>query len=91
MEVKRLKAFALSALTAGASFFAVVFILVCTSIIQRFQVYPRDGEGGFALFLIELVVGFLTASVVGLICLHHFSGGHASSTGHRMANRNGRT
>jgi high-affinity K+ transport system ATPase subunit B len=67
--------FARAILLAAATLFAFVFVLSSISIIQEFHLYPGDGAGGFAFFLIELVVALLVALVAGLICLQRLGWG----------------
>lgn len=62
----------LAALSAVAIFIAINFMFATTSILEAFQLYPHDDAGGFPLFLIEVVVAFIAASVGGLLCLHRF-------------------
>jgi len=80
--VKVARNITLSALVAAASFLGVVFVLVSTSIIQDFRIYPRDSDGGFALFLIELVCAFLASSVAGLLCLQRLLSGCSHQNDH---------
>ena len=66
----------LSALFAVAIFVAIIFIFSTTSILEAFQLYPHDDTGGFALFLIEVVLAFIAASIGGLLFLHRLSFGY---------------
>jgi hypothetical protein len=66
----------LSALSAVAIFIAIIFIFATTSILEAFQLYPHDAAGDFSLFLIEVVIAFIAASVGGLLCLHRLSFGY---------------
>ena len=63
----------LSAVFAATIVLAILFLVMATAIIQSFQLYPHD-----ALFLIELVVTFLSASAGGLLCYQHLQSRDAS-------------
>ncbi len=65
-----------SALFAAMIFAAVLFVFSTTSVLEAFQLVPHDDGGGFALYLIEVVLAFIAASVGGLLCLHRLSFGH---------------
>lgn len=65
----------LSVLFAAAIFAGVLFVFSTTSVLETFQVFPHDAGGGFALYLIEVVLAFIAASVGGLLCLHRLSFG----------------
>jgi ABC-type transport system involved in multi-copper enzyme maturation permease subunit len=68
-SMKRVGDFALAILLAAASLFAFLLILSSISITQELHLYPSGGAGGFALFLIEVVLALLVALVAGLACL----------------------
>ena len=65
----------LSLLLAAAILAGIVFLFSATSVIESFQLYARDVEGGFALSLIELVLAVLAAAVGGLLCFHRLQYG----------------
>ena len=60
----------ISALSAVAIFVGIISIFATASVIESFQLYPHDAAGGFALYLIEVVITFIAATVGGLLCLH---------------------
>jgi uncharacterized BrkB/YihY/UPF0761 family membrane protein len=72
--MKTLKHIALSALFGTGILAGIVFMIVATSILENFQVFPHDADGGCALLMIEMVIAFFAASVVGLLCFRrvHF-------------------
>ncbi len=80
----------LSALFAVAIFLALMFMFSTTSILEAFQLYPHDDTGGFALFLIEVVLAFIAASIGGLLFLHRLSFGCWFSGERRQRDFNGR-
>ena len=75
MKFRRL---VLSALVAIAAFVAIEWIFAAASILQDFQLYPRDAEGGISLFLIEMVMAFFAAATAGIFCLGRLSGARQS-------------
>lgn len=69
--MKTLRHAAASVIVAVGIVIAFLFLIATASVIEAFQLYPHDGHGGVALFLIELVVILFTASVGGLLCFHY--------------------
>jgi hypothetical protein len=63
----------LAILLAAATWLALLFICSAISVIQEFHLYPSDGAGGFALFLIEVVVALFAGLIVGLFCLQRLA------------------
>jgi ethanolamine transporter EutH len=73
--VKTLRNVVLSVLFAVGILVAIGFIFTTTSVIESFQLYEHDVEGGFALALLELVLALLAAAVGGLLCFHRLCHG----------------
>lgn len=57
-------------------FLALLFLFSTASVIEQFQVFPHDAGGGFALFLLELVLAFAASSVGGLLLFRRLSCGY---------------
>lgn len=74
-NVKTFGNIVLSLLLTAAILAGIAFLFSATSVIESFQLYARDVEGGFALALIELVLGVLTAAAGGLLCFHRLQYG----------------
>lgn len=68
---------ALSVLSALATFLVMLFIVSAAAVLQEFHLWPTDGRGGYALFMIEVVVAFFVSSVAGLLCLYRLLQDHS--------------
>ena len=65
----------LAVLFAAAIFAGLMFLFSSTSVLETFQLYPHDAQGGSALYFIEVVLACITAAIGGLVFYHRISCG----------------
>ena len=76
----KIRNFVFAAVVAVLVFAAILFLFSATSVIESFQLFQHDSQGGSALFLLEVVLALIAGGLAGLLCLHRLcSGWHADS------------
>jgi len=73
--VAKLRKPVLAVLFAAAFFAGLMFLFSGTSVIESFQLYPHDEQGGDALFLIEVILALISAAMGGLLFYHRLASG----------------